>query len=289
MRVSEAREIAPGVFLLTAGTGPMASNLYLVKSGAAWMLVDAGWAGSAQPVRAAVERLLGPGATPVLIALTHIHPGHSGGAGALSRLWQLPVYVHPAELPMAAGKYVPEFSMPLDRWIIAPLMRLVSARRRHGIEAAGDISDVVQPLGPRGELPGVPGWVAVSAPGHTPGHVAYWRSSDRVLITGDAVVTVNLNSLQGILLGRPDLAGPPRYTTWNWRTAMESIAVLAGLGPALLAPGHGQPLGIAVVPRLRGLAARRQGLRRRSGQRAGAPKAVWERLRRRLPKRGLQQ
>jgi glyoxylase-like metal-dependent hydrolase (beta-lactamase superfamily II) len=288
MRVSEPREIAPGVFLLTAGTGPMASNLYVVRSGPVCMLVDTGWAGTAEPVRRAVERLLGPDAKPVAIALTHIHPDHSGGAGALSRLWEVPVYVHPAELPMAAGKYLPEFSMPLDRWITAPLMRLLPARRRRGIEAAGDISDVVRPLGPRGEVPGMPGWVAVSAPGHTPGHVAYWRSSDRVLITGDAVVTVNLNTLQGILLGTPDLAGPPRYTTWNWKTAVESIASLANLGPALLAPGHGQPLAIAVAPRLRGLAAGRRRQRKRLGQRAGAPKAAWERLVGLLAKRGLQ-
>ncbi|MHC6593382.1 MBL fold metallo-hydrolase [Arthrobacter sp. C152] len=286
MRVSEPREIAPGVFLLTAGSGPLASNLYLVNSGPAWMLVDAGWAGSAEPVRKAVGSVLGPDAKPVAIALTHIHPDHSGGAGALAREWEVPVYVHPAELPMAAGKYVPEFSMPLDRWVVAPLMRLLGARRRRGIEAGGDISDVVRPLGPRGELPGLPGWVAVSCPGHTPGHVAYWRSSDRVLITGDAVVTVNLNSLQGFLLGTPDLAGPPRYTTWNSKTAMESIAALANLGPALLAPGHGRPVGVAVAPRLRALAARKRRQRRFLGQRAGSPKAVWERLRGQLPTRG---
>ena len=288
MRVSEPREIAPGVFLLTAGAGPMASNLYLVNAGPAWMLVDTGWAGSAEPVRRAVENVLGPGAKPVAIALTHIHPDHSGGAGALSRVWDVPVYVHPAELPMAAGKFVPEFSMPLDRWLIAPAMRLLTVRRRRRIEAAGDISGVVRPLGPRGELPGVPGWVAISAPGHTPGHVAYWRSSDRVLITGDAVVTVNLNSVQGILLATPALAGPPRYTTWNWKTAMESMSALANLGPAVLAPGHGKPLGIAVAPRLRALAARQRRQRRMLGQRAGSPKAVWERLLGRLPTRGLQ-
>jgi membrane protease YdiL (CAAX protease family) len=31
--------------------------------------------------------------------------------------------------------------------------------------------------------------------GHTPGHAAFFRSRDRVLITGDAVLTVNLNSV----------------------------------------------------------------------------------------------
>ncbi len=41
------------------------------------------------------------------------------------------------------------------------------------------------------ELPGLPDWEAVPTPGHTPGHVAFFRRSDRVLITGDALVTVD--------------------------------------------------------------------------------------------------
>jgi hypothetical protein len=36
-----------------------------------------------------------------------------------------------------------------------------------------------------------------------------------VLITGDAVVTLRLNSLAGLLLQRHGLSGPPRYTSWS--------------------------------------------------------------------------
>lgn len=275
MRVSEPRDIAPGVVLMTTGAGPLAVNLYLVRSGPAWAMVDCGWAGSAEPVRAAVEDTLGPGNLPSAIFLTHIHPDHSGAAGILARGWEIPVYVHKAELPMAAGRYVPGYSMPLDRWLIAPFLWSLPARARRRIEAAGDITGIVQSLPRNGELPGLPGWVAFPTPGHTPGHVAYWRSSDGVLLTGDAVLTVNLNSLRGLLPGEPELSGPPWYTTWNWKLAMESAAHLAGLGPRLLAPGHGQPLAMGVVPRLRALTnkerAQRIALRRRI---AGAPKPI---------------
>lgn len=275
MRVSEPREIAAGVVLVTAGAGPMATNLYLVRSGSTWAMVDCGWAGSAEPVRGAVEKILGPGSAPAAIFLTHIHPDHSGAAGTLGRLWGIPVFVHQAELPMAAGRYIPEFSMPLDRWFIAPFLWSLPARARRRIEAAGDITDVVQSLPQDGKVPGLTDWVAVPTPGHTAGHVAYWRSSDGVLITGDAVVTVKMNSIRGILFGVPDLSGPPWFTTWNWKLSMDSAVRLAELGPRLLAPGHGPPLAMGVVPRLRALATRERpqltSLRRRLG---GAPTAV---------------
>lgn len=273
-RVSQIREIAPGVVLITSGAGALASNLYFVRSGSARVLVDTGWAASAEQVHKAVQRMLGPGEKPHAILLTHLHPDHSGAAGTLARLWQVPVYVHPAELPMAQGKYRAGFSMPLDRWIVVPTMRLLPARVRQRIEASGDISDVVQPLGPGREVPGMPGWTAVPTPGHTPGHLAFWRSSDRVLITGDAVVTVNLNSLPGILLTRPGVAGPPRYTTWDWKVAMESVDRLANLGPRLLAPGHGRPLALDVVSRLHALAGQDAKQRTRLRQVRGGLRAT---------------
>ena len=85
-------------------------------------------------------------------------------------------------------------------------------------------------------------WGSSAAPGHTPGHVAYLRRSDGVLIAGDAALTVDLNSVGGVLLGRQRVAGPPRYTTWDWRAARRSVGALADLEPRVLLPGHGRPL-----------------------------------------------
>jgi glyoxylase-like metal-dependent hydrolase (beta-lactamase superfamily II) len=72
--------------------------------------------------------------------------------------------------------------------------------------------------------------------------VSFFRPHDRVLITGDAVVTLRMNSLTGLLLHRPGLSGPPWYTTWNRRAARQSIQRLARLEPIVLAGGHGQPM-----------------------------------------------
>lgn len=252
-----AREIAPGVHMLTLGRGVAASNAYLVRSAdGTCVLIDAGWRGSARAIDAAARQLLGTGTRPAAILLTHIHPDHSGAAGALARGWGVPVYAHADEVVMAAGRYLPERSMPLDRWLVVPLMNLLPARRRAAVEAAGDITDVVRPLDPSGAVPGLPDWEYVPTPGHTPGHVAYLRRADGVLVSGDAVLTVDLNSLVGAVSGRRRLAGPPRVTTWDRAAAQRSVESVAALNPRVLAPGHGPPLALGTARALHALARR---------------------------------
>jgi deazaflavin-dependent oxidoreductase (nitroreductase family) len=252
-RTPVPQEAAPGVHVLTLGRGALASNVCLVRSGQAWVLVDAGWPGSAATIRGAAESLFGTGARPAAILLTHIHPDHSGAAGELARAWDVPVYAHADELPMAPARYLPEYGMPLDRWVVVPLLRLLPAAVRARIEAAGDISDVTRPLDPASGVPGLLDWEVVPTPGHTPGHVAYLRPRDGVLISGDAVATVDLNSLRGVLTARRHLGGPPRYTTWDPALAQRSIAALAGREPRVLVPGHGRPLSAGTADGLRTL------------------------------------
>jgi deazaflavin-dependent oxidoreductase (nitroreductase family) len=253
-RAPSPQEVVLGVYLVALGRGAASSNVYLVGSGETWMLVDAGWASSAEAIRRAAEAVFGPGARPAAIVLTHIHPDHSGSAGALARSWKVPVYVAAEELPAAAGAYLPQYAMPLDRWVVAPLLRLLPARTRARIEAANSITDVVRPLDPRGGVPGLPGWAWQPTPGHTPGHVAYLRRRDGVLLAGDAALTVDLNSVGGVLLGRQQVAGPPWYTTWDWAAAQRSIKALAELEPRVLLPGHGRPLTAGTAAALRALA-----------------------------------
>ena len=236
MSGARGRTIASDVYQLTLGPGILASNVYVVRSSDGWVLVDAGWPGDAAAIENAVHSLCGRAIRPVAIVLTHIHPDHSGAAGDLARAWRVPVYVHEAELPMAAGEYLSEFSMPLDRWVVVPLMRLLPARLRQ--QAIRSIADVAHPLEPGGCVPSLPDWEWIHTPGHTPGHVAYVRRRDGVLISGDAVLTVDLNSVR-VRRRPPSPAGPPRCTTWDRSQAQRSIAVLAALRPRLLAPGHG--------------------------------------------------
>lgn len=235
-------EVASAVFQLETGRGITETNVYLVRSGREWVLVDAAWRKRGGTIRAAAEEIFGPGRPPAAILLTHFHPDHSGAALELARLWRVPVHVHPAELPFAGGGYDPAYAHPLDRWVVAPLLRLVPRRRREAIESRDSLEGTAVALDPAAGVPGLPDWMCVPTPGHTPGHASYFRPRDRVLISGDALVTVRLDSLTGLLTERPGLSGPPWYTTWNRQAARESIERLARLEPAVLAGGHGRAL-----------------------------------------------
>jgi len=238
-----ARQIAPDVYCL-GPRGRTQTDVYFVQSGSSWVLIDAGWANDGPRIEQAAEMLFGAATRPVAILLTHSHPDHAGSALQLARIWDCPVYLHPDELPLATGDFaaIARFAGPLDHWVILPLMRAIGPRRREAMLSGSSLREVGRPFESDAGVPGLPGWECIPTPGHTPGHVSFFRTIDRVLITGDAVVTVKVNSLSGLLLGRQGLAGPPWYTTWSWRAAKESVATLARLSPSVLAGGHGTPL-----------------------------------------------
>jgi glyoxylase-like metal-dependent hydrolase (beta-lactamase superfamily II) len=241
--VARPEEIAADVYLLPVGKGLMRSNVYLVRSGPAWVLIDAGAANCGSSIQKAADSLFGQGARAVSIFLTHSHPDHAGSARELARRWECTVYVHPDELPLASGD-ISAFrrcANPLDRWAILPLLRLLGSRRTESIVSEASFKDVALSLDPSASLPGLPDWKMVPTPGHTPGHVAFFRATDRVLIAGDALLTVNLNSLWSLIRNKPTVSGPPWYTTWNWPVAKNSVASLARLEPRVLAGGHGIP------------------------------------------------
>ena len=261
---SPPAEIAPGVFH-SAISGV---NVYFVRSGSSWVLIDTSWSNRGPLIKQTAERLFGVGTRPAAILLTHAHGDHSGSALELARSWDLPVYVHPDELPLAAGKYLPEYGDPIGRWLIEPLMRLM-ARRRGRMEAKASITEAAQAFNPEAGVPGLPDWECIPTPGHTPGHVAFFRPSDRVLITGDAVLTLNFNSLWDLLRIKQRVSGSPWISTWSWPTARASVAALARLEPQVLAPGHGTPMAdAAMASELRALA---ESLNARARQRERPP------------------
>ena len=257
-------EVATGVYGLTVGGRTTASNVYCIQSGDRWALVDTAWRSSAETIRHFIESVCGPRTRPSAILLTHIHPDHAGSARQLATAWGVPVFVHPAELPLAAGRLLPQYANPLDTWVLGPMMRLLPARTRARMVEDAAISDAVEALDPTNCSVRLPDWECIATPGHTPGHVALYRRLDRVLISGDAILTVDLNSVGGFVRGTPTVSGPPRYSTWNWQAAAMSISALAALRPQILAPGHGRPLAIGPGDPLQALSDRLERARYKS-------------------------
>ena len=82
----------------------------------------------------------------------------------------------------------------------------------------------------------VAGFTVLESPGHSPGQVAYWRESDRVLILGDVLNGMNVST------GRRGLHEPPDVFTPDPPRNRESARRLAELRPRLTCFGHGPPL-----------------------------------------------
>ena len=248
--VGTCREIAPDVYGMEVGKGITRANAYFVWSGSSWVLIDAGLANCGGLIRKTAESLFGANTRPVSILLTHNHPDHTGSALELARMWNCPVYVHSDEMPYAAIEdlsAVEKYANPLDRWVILPILRMMPRERVAATLSGSSIKKVVQAFDPRAAVPNLPDWECIPTPGHTPGHAAFFRRSDRVLIAGDAVVTVELNSIWGFLLwslrwNKQKVSGPPWYSTWDWKMAKRSVALIARLEPRVLATGHGAPM-----------------------------------------------
>jgi len=214
-------------------------NLYYVSANPSlergpWVLMDAGLPGAAGTIRKHAEKVFGPNNPPVAIVMTHAHFDHAGGLAGLLAAWpDVPVYAHPLELPYLTGR---SSYPPPDPTVGGGLMAWSSfLYPKHPY----DLSARVQPLPADGSVPGLPGWRWVHTPGHTPGHVSFFRDADKVLVAGDAITTVVGESGLATLTQKQVVHGPPAYFTPDWVAARLSVAALRSLLPEVAATGHG--------------------------------------------------
>lgn len=260
-------EIAPGVHWYSAGA--VAGNIYFVQSASSWVLIDTATAGQGRRIQEAAEMLFGVGARPAAILLTHVHPDHSGSALELARAWECTVYLRPDEMELAIARNLATvacYANPLDRWIILPLLRLFPRRWIEAMMERESLGEVVRAFEPETAPSGLPEWTSITTPGHSPGHTAFLRRSDCVLIAGDALLTVDASSLGGVLSwilrpNKPQVCEPPWYTNWSHNQVRVAACEVVRLQPQVLATGHGCPLsGDACAAALRAY-ARKYGLK----------------------------
>lgn len=227
-----AQQAAPGVVRL----GIVFVNAYLVgMPDGPWALVDTGLPFSAPLIRRAATRRFGAHSRPEAVILTHGHFDHAGSVLELAAGWEVPIYAHPLELPYLTGRsdYPPQD--PTMGGAIAQMARLFP-------HTGYDFGDKVRPLPEDGKVPGMEGWSWLHTPGHTPGHVSLFRGEDRVLVAGDALTTMNLDSWTSQITRERQLHRPPAPFTPDWEAARKSVERLAGLEPSVIAAGHGLPM-----------------------------------------------
>src|ERR1700730_3235990 len=217
------------------------ANVYFIgRPGGKWILLDAGLPGFGREIFSAAEARFGAGSPPEAIVLTHGHLDHAGSALALAEMWDVPIYVHRLELPFLTGK---SLYPPPDPTVGGATAFLSSFLPRLSRNFGNRLRELHQQKGP-----GANGWQWVSTPGHSPGHICLFRDSDRILLTGDALVSVDMDSWNGLLSVRPKLSGPPAPFTIDWDLALASLRQLATLRPNVVGCGHGVPISDSDLP-----------------------------------------
>jgi glyoxylase-like metal-dependent hydrolase (beta-lactamase superfamily II) len=206
------KQLAEDLYVLE-GFPPYAINAYLLGD----VLVDAATRFDAGRI---LRRLRSR--TVRLHALTHAHPDHQGASHALCEAFGIPLWCGDADA--AAMETAGEIMARMPRhWLsrtIGPIWtgppHPVSRRLREGDQVGT--------------------FTVVETPGHTAGHISFWRDADRVLVVGD--VLCNLN----IWTGRTMLREPERFFTLDPAQNRESARRFTALEPKLVCFGHGPPL-----------------------------------------------
>ncbi len=186
-------------------------NAYLLGD----VLVDAGTPQSAKKLLRSLQ-----GHTVNAHALTHGHQDHAGGSRAVADALAVPVWVGALDAAdVESGKPV------VADTVARPVLRRVATYA--GVPVTRQLRE--------GDDLGH-GFTVLETPGHSAGHVAFWRETDKVLVCGDVWFNLHLSTL------RPGLREPPRIFTPDPARNRDAARRLAALEPELVLFGHGPPL-----------------------------------------------
>ena len=194
-------KVRPGLWSIPV---PLPNNslryvlVYLFETDRGPYLIDAGWntddafgalQGGMEEVGCAVADVQG-------VLVTHIHPDHYGLAGRIREASGAWISLHPADAELIHDRYdEPEDLLEPGGGCPAPHGRAArgartAAQRRHAGPAAGRRRSSPTCSSRTGRARRSPGGTcpAIWTPGHSPGHLCFYESSQRLMLSGDHVL-----------------------------------------------------------------------------------------------------
>jgi glyoxylase-like metal-dependent hydrolase (beta-lactamase superfamily II) len=220
-------EIAPGIHTVSQSKGGEVHS-FILEDGDRLTVIDTLYDTDAHRIFDELARIGRTAADIKDIVITHAHRSHLGGLARLKHASGATVHAHAWEADIIAGDRA-------SQGITFVPMRPVRAYAKVYYLQYG------QALG-FGHHPPCPvdeslvqdsrvGPVRViAAPGHSPGHLAFWWPEKRTLFTGDTIVTYPILT-----------PGWPAFTL-NRKQQRDSVHTLSDIPAEVVGVGHGDPL-----------------------------------------------
>ncbi|MNJ85214.1 putative metallo-hydrolase YflN [compost metagenome] len=189
-------------------------NCYIIEG----VLIDSG-------IRSSFNKIVnGLKQVPVYAhALTHAHADHQGCSDQICKESGVPLYCHEKEVYRTETGLVTR-DYPSSKNLIARFQQKYWAGQGHQVDKTLKENDLIG------------NFRVIETPGHSAGHISFFREKDGVLIVGDAATNMNLlTTIRG-------LHSPPDIFTSDKQENAKSLKKLADLNPQILCFGHGPVL-----------------------------------------------
>jgi glyoxylase-like metal-dependent hydrolase (beta-lactamase superfamily II) len=156
-------------------------------------------------------------------ALTHAHADHQGSSDFICNALNIPLWTSELEKENTeSGIVTAEY--PDNKSLMARFQQKFWAGKGHKVAKVLKEGDAVG------------SFTVIETPGHSRGHISFYREQDGVMIVGDALVNMNLvTTVSG-------LDQPPNAFTTDKKRNIESIKKIYSLKPKILCFGHGPVL-----------------------------------------------
>lgn len=205
-------EVLPGLVRISIAFSDI-GNVYVLDD----VLVDSGLSFLADRLLAELKEF-----KITAHALTHAHADHQGVSHVVCERLEIPLWCGEGDrAAMESGDFTRLLPDP------GSLMSKLAA----GISGPPHPVSISLREGDR-----VGTFTVIETPGHTPGHLSFWREADRALVLGDVIFNVHpLTLKRGLRL-------PFQMATVDPARNRESARKVAALEPEVICFGHGAPL-----------------------------------------------